>query len=93
MSETITPRWLKPEDAARHIGRNRDELRRLVRAGKIPAPSYHFGPRSPRYDREAIDAMIIGGRDKYASAIDDEEVANAIIERARRQKAPSRRNH
>lgn len=89
----IVPRWLRPEDAARHIGRNRDELRRLVRAGKIPAPSYHFGPRSPRYDREAIDVMICGGADRIRNVVNDEEVSRAIIERANRKKASGRRKH
>ena len=54
----VPPRWLRPSDAAAYIGRHRDELPRLVKAGKIPAPSYHFGPRSPRYDRLALDAMM-----------------------------------
>lgn len=51
-------RWLKPEAAAAHIGVRVDQLPRLVRAGKIPAPSRHLGPRCARYDREALDAAF-----------------------------------
>lgn len=54
------PRWLNPADTARYIGVRMDALPRLVRAGKLPEPSRHLGPRSPRYDREAIDDAFAG---------------------------------
>jgi hypothetical protein len=37
-------RWLKAEDAATYVGVRVDQMRRLVRAGKVPAPSYSLGP-------------------------------------------------
>ena len=51
-------RWLKAEDAATYVGVRVDQLRRLVRVGKIPAPSYSLGPKSPRWDRLALDAVF-----------------------------------
>jgi hypothetical protein len=37
------------------------KLQRLVRQGRIPKPDYSLGPRSPRWDREALDASFSGG--------------------------------
>jgi hypothetical protein len=51
-------RWLSAEQAAAYVSRRVDELPRLVRRGLLPEPSYHFGPRSPRWDREALDALF-----------------------------------
>ncbi len=91
MSGQIEPRWLTPDQAATYIGRFRDELPRLVRAGKLPAPSYHFGPRSPRYDRHALDAIFLDATPSRAIDRIEQEAVNAIIERARRQKTSGRR--
>jgi hypothetical protein len=55
------PRWLDAEAAAAYISVRVDELPRLRRAGKLPAPSCHLGPRKPRYDRLQLDAMFGGG--------------------------------
>lgn len=73
----ISPRWLNPEQAAVYVGKRVDELPRLVRAGKLPRPSYHFGPKSARYDRLALDALFAG---RARSAANDQEavVAGAI---------------
>jgi hypothetical protein len=54
-------RWLDPEAAARYIHVRPDALPRLVRAGRIPAPSYALGQRSPRWDRLALDSAFDGG--------------------------------
>lgn len=51
-------RWLSPESAATYIDVRVDSLPRLVRAGRVPAPDYSLGPRSPRYDREALDKAM-----------------------------------
>lgn len=51
-------RWLDPEAAAQYICVRTDALRRLVKQGRIPAPSYALGPRSPRWDRLALDAAF-----------------------------------
>ena len=53
-------RWLDREALARHISVRVDEVAKLLRAGKLPAPSYHLGPKSPRWDRQAVDALFAG---------------------------------
>lgn len=84
---TILVRWLKPSDTAAYIGKPKASLKPLCRAGLLPKPSYHFGPKSPRYDREAIDAMISGT--ERVSKI-DAAIAGAIECEQNRQ---SRRIH
>jgi hypothetical protein len=54
-------RWLDREAAAGYVSVRVDELPRLVRAGKLPPPSLHLGPRKPRWDRLALDACFAGG--------------------------------
>ena len=54
-------RWLDPEATARYISVRVDALPRLVRQGRIPQPDYTLGPRSPRWDRLALDAQFEGG--------------------------------
>lgn len=87
-------RWLDPEATAQYISVRVDQLPRLRRAGKIPAPSYHFGPRSPRYDKTALDALFEGG--SAAPDIDraTEEAVNAILagKYTHRKKASRGRN-
>jgi hypothetical protein len=51
-------RWLDREATARYISARVDHLPRLIRAGKLPAPSLHLGARSPRWDRESLDALF-----------------------------------
>lgn len=54
-------RWLAPDKAAEHLDVRVDALPRLVRSGRVPAPDYRLGPRSPRYDREALDKAMGAG--------------------------------
>lgn len=49
-------RWLDRDALAKHISVRVDELPRLARAGKLPAPSLHLGPRSPRWWSADVDA-------------------------------------
>ena len=51
-------RWLDREALAVHISVRVDELPRLLRAKKIPNPSFHLGPRSPRWWSADIDARF-----------------------------------
>jgi hypothetical protein len=51
-------RWLDRASAAAYLGVRLDRLQRYVDAGKIPAPSYVLGPRSPRWDRLALDETL-----------------------------------
>ena len=54
-------RWLNRDQAAEYVGKNKRHLARLIKLGKLPAPSYHFGPKSPRWDRHALDALFSKG--------------------------------
>ena len=46
--------------------------------GKLPQPSYAIGPKSPRYDRDAVDAMM-RGRNEAAHAADTQRSGEAPI--------------
>lgn len=75
-------RWLDRDAVAERISERVDRLPRLVRDGKLPAPSYHLGPRSPRWWSADIDAMFRRGLPsgpKGAAGL-----AEAILEEARR---------
>lgn len=85
----MTPRWLGPHDAALHVGLTFDAFRRRVRDGKLPPPSHAHGTRTPRWDREALDAAMAGAaplvRRPLQGAID------AILAEGRRKAASLRR--
>ena len=53
-------RWLDRDALAVYLSVRVDELPRMQRAGRIPTPSFHLGPRSPRWDRLAIDSLFMG---------------------------------
>lgn len=57
MADT-TARWLDPHAAAMHVGLTFEAFRRRVKAGKLPQPSDALGPRNPRWDRAALDAIM-----------------------------------
>lgn len=69
------PRWLTREALGQYVGVRVDYVARLVKAGKLPAPSYHFGPKTPRWDRLAVDALFEG----HSSFIG--ESADAAVQR------------
>jgi hypothetical protein len=54
-------RWLDEEDAARHLGLRASAFRRWVKADTPSAPSFAFGPCSPRRDARVLDSHIEGG--------------------------------
>jgi predicted site-specific integrase-resolvase len=62
-----TRRWLTPAAAADRLNVYPHELAKLVREGKIPAPSRRLGPKRPRYDLEALDKAMLG-EDGHAEA-------------------------
>ena len=43
----INPRWLDTVAAAEYISVRPDALIRLVKAGRVPPPTYPLGPRNP----------------------------------------------
>jgi hypothetical protein len=72
-------RWLNAGDVATYVGVRVDQIPRYVRAGKLPLPSYHFGPRSPRWDRLALDAAFEGSPSKGAKTLTTEELVDGIL--------------
>ena len=72
-------RWLSPKALGHYLGRDPKTLTGLARAGKLPKPTYQLGPKSPRYDRVAVDAMLTGQREDA----DAEDIANRAIQRMR----------
>jgi predicted DNA-binding transcriptional regulator AlpA len=89
MTATLTPsRWLDPAEAASHVGLRELEFLRRVKAAKLPAPSYALGPRTPRWDRMALDQAMTGAapsRRPLAGAV------NAILAEGREKAASLRR--
>jgi hypothetical protein len=74
MAEYEKTRWLSRRAAAEYLSMEVDHLKRHVKSGKLPAPSFHLGPKSPRWDREALDAAIQGGQgqaEMYEEAVND----------------------
>lgn len=53
-------RWLDTTETARYLSVNPGALPRLVRDGRIPAPNYQLGPRSPRWHSKTIDKFLLG---------------------------------
>lgn len=52
--------WLDRNALAQHISVRVDELPRLQKAHKLPRPSYHLGPKSPRWRRDQVDSLFSG---------------------------------
>ena len=83
MPTTIERRWLNRDEAAAYVGKKKGQLARLLKAGKMPIPSYHFGPKSPRWDRLALDAMFSTGAVQGQSLHD--EMRKILAESDRKQ--------
>lgn len=66
------PRWLGLAEAAAYLSLRPDRLMPLVKAGRLPRPSYALGSRQPRWDRDALDRAFDGG---LASTDADQAVA------------------
>lgn len=77
-------RWLSPHAAADYLDVRVDALPRLVRAGRVPAPDYSLGVRSPRYDRLALDRAMGGGAASRDPDMMLEAARAKAAERARR---------
>jgi len=76
MSETLE-RWLDRSALARRLCTSTNMLPRLVDQGKLPRPSLHLGPRSPRWDIHAVDAAMM-----EASGLSVSETTNMMVQRA-----------
>lgn len=83
------PRWLDAEATAQYISVRVDALPRLVRQGRIPRPIYDIGPRSPRWDRLALDAAFEGG----AASTDIDQMVRAGVQKILETGRPRRPVH
>lgn len=77
MRETAAE-WLDREALATHISVRVDHLPKLQRSGKLPAPSYHMGPKSPRWSRHAVDEMFTGEPAAPAKPTAEQITANVV---------------
>ena len=84
MVDDETGRWLSPSAVAQYLGVRVDAVPRLVRAGRIPAPSHALGKRQPRWDRRKLDAAL-SGEPETQTADDALDATIARFEAARRQ--------
>jgi hypothetical protein len=82
----LEPRWLDPDTAAAYIRVRVERLRPMVKAGKLPPPSYHLGPNQPRYDRLALDKVFEGEvtADAYNPSAIVQSAIDRIIEKGRK---------
>jgi hypothetical protein len=62
-------------------------VQRLQRSGKLPEPSMHLGPKSPRWDRYAVDALFgeADRQDDINEAV-DRYVAKMLAEPSKRRR-------
>lgn len=88
MSES---RWLDREAVADYISKQPHDIRRLVRDGRIPPPTYHLGQRSPRWDKFAVDAAMSRNLQSFAPRRIDEALEAIREEAARSGNRNSRR--
>jgi len=58
---SLMPRWLDRAAAATYLSMKPSKLMRLAKQGRLPAPSYVTGPKSPMWDRQALDEFLSGG--------------------------------
>jgi hypothetical protein len=90
----MAERWLDRDALARYICVRVDYLPRMQRAGKLPPPSYHAGPRCPRWDRDLVDAAFSGSIAAPKPVITAEQMVDDILARrfSRRKKEAGRRH-
>ena len=81
-------RWLDRDALAARICVRVDAIARLQKAGRLPAPSYHLGPRQPRWDRDQVDAALSGGVASTDPGTAVHALAAQIARRAPRSQAP-----
>ena len=75
-----TPRWLDREALATYVSVRVDYIPRLAKGGKLPAPSYHLGPKCPRWDRAAVDACFEDGLASAGEESHEQRVQAAVEE-------------
>lgn len=90
--EYARPRWLDRQACAEYICVRRSTLSRLTKQGLLPKPSLLLGPRTPRWDREAVDALFLGrSRQDDADVAINKVVAGILAEGQRKQQRRAER--
>ena len=84
MTENV--RWLDVDAASRYVSMRADIFLRAVASGKLPKPYHAAGSRSPRWDRDAIDACFIG-TDKRETV---REAVNGVVAQIKAEGAARR---
>jgi hypothetical protein len=72
--DRVWPGWMDAAAVAEYLCCTTPAaVRRYARLGRLPKPSYHLGPRSPRWNREQIDSLLVGRQvhDDTAAQIED----------------------
>lgn len=91
MSNPNDSRWLDPTALAAYLSLRVDRIQRLVREGKLPKADYTLGCRSPRWDKNAVDAWMTGGRlSKSAMVADANTASKDYAEKLHREAAEKR---
>lgn len=78
--------WLDRRALADYITARVDELPRLQKRLLLPTPSYHLGPKSPRWRRSEVDALFAGRTPEVAKRTADEtfdRIAEKILRKRR----------
>lgn len=86
---TDTARWLDLDAAAAYLSIRADLFLHRVKSGALPPPSRHLGQRTPRWDREGLDAAMGGRAGKISLREAVHEFANQIAAEGR----PNRSSH
>jgi hypothetical protein len=79
MAEYEKTRWLDQARAAAYLSMQVDHLKRHVKSGKLPGPSFHLGPKSPRWDREALDAAFNRDQGRAPGFVTAEEIVQDML--------------
>lgn len=86
----MTPRWLDAPAAAAHLSYpSVQAFLDAVKRDVLPAPCRRLGPRSPRWDRDALDALMADG----AASDDMGARINATVQRIQAQGRKGRSAH
>lgn len=77
--------WLDRRALADYITARVDELPRLQKRHLLPTPSYHLGPKSPRWRKSEVDALFAGGAEPAKPTADAtfDKIAEKILRKRR----------
>ena len=85
------PRWLDRHAVAAYLTVPVDHLSRMVKSGKLPAPSTHLGRHKARWDKDEIDRLMRGADSSDDAAF--ERACNDILARPDRPSRSRGRDH